>query len=92
VLLKSVIEAIPVYWTSLAWVLKGVLQKITKLASRFLWAGKEDSKPLVLSSKKIISKPLVLSSKKIISKSKGSEGWGLKDIFTFTKSLAAKNY
>jgi hypothetical protein len=79
VLLKSVIEVILVYWTSLAWVPKGVLHKISQKSLHFLWAGKEDSQPLVLASKKHISKP------------KGNGGWGLKDIFTFAKSLAAKN-
>jgi hypothetical protein len=32
VLVKSVLEAIPVYWTSLAWVPKGILEKISQLS------------------------------------------------------------
>jgi hypothetical protein len=34
---------------------------------------------------------LVLASKKLISKTKANGGWGLKDIFTFAKTLATKN-
>jgi hypothetical protein len=78
VLLKSIIEAIPVYWTSLAWVPKGV-HKITQMVNRFLWADKEDSIPLVLASEKNMSRP------------KSNAGWKLKDIFTFAKSLATEN-
>jgi hypothetical protein len=51
VLLKSIIEVIHVYWTSLAWVPKGMLHKINQMATCFLWAGKDDSKPLVLALK-----------------------------------------
>jgi hypothetical protein len=79
VLLKSVIESILVYWTSLSWVPKGILHKISQKYLHFLWVGKEDSKSLVLASKNHISKP------------KGNGGWGLKNIFTFAKSLATKN-
>lgn len=37
-LLKSVLLAIPVYWAALTWVPKGVMEKIRKICSRFLWA------------------------------------------------------
>jgi len=33
----------------------------------------------------------VLASKKLFLKLKGNGGWGLKDTFSFTKSLEAKN-
>ena len=37
------------------------------------------------------NKSLVLASKNHISNPKGDGGWGLKNIFTFAKTLAAKN-
>jgi hypothetical protein len=44
VLVKVVLESIPVYWTSLAWIPKGILGKIHQLSYHFLWAGCEDKK------------------------------------------------
>jgi hypothetical protein len=38
-LTKEVLEAIPVYWMSLAWIPKGILEKIRKICSRFIWSG-----------------------------------------------------
>jgi hypothetical protein len=42
VLVKSVLEAILVYWMSLAWIPKGILERIRKLCSKFLWAGNQE--------------------------------------------------
>jgi len=42
ILLKLVLEAILVYWTTLAYIPKGTLEKIQHLCFRFLWAGKMD--------------------------------------------------
>jgi hypothetical protein len=50
VLVKVVLEAIPVYWISLAWVLKGVLEAIRKLCYKFIWSGEKSKKGLVLAS------------------------------------------
>jgi len=36
VLVKSVLEEIPVYWMSLAWIVKGILEKARKLCFKFL--------------------------------------------------------
>jgi hypothetical protein len=41
-LTKSVLEAIPIYWMSLAWIPKGVMEKIRRTCSRFIWSGSED--------------------------------------------------
>lgn len=47
-LIKSVLEAIPVFWHSFAHIPKGVLERIRKLCFRFLWSGcKEEKIPLV---------------------------------------------
>jgi hypothetical protein len=43
VLVKSVLEAIPVYWMSLSWIPKGILDAARKLSSKFLWSGKKES-------------------------------------------------
>jgi hypothetical protein len=41
-LIKSVIEAIPVYWHFLANILKGILHRIRKLCCNYLWKGSFD--------------------------------------------------
>jgi hypothetical protein len=48
----SNLESIPVYWNSLAWVPKGLLDKINQLSFRFLWVGAKEKRPLVLAYKK----------------------------------------
>jgi len=45
-LIKSVLLAIPVYWAALTWVPKGVLDKIRRICSKFLWAGVKESSVL----------------------------------------------
>jgi hypothetical protein len=39
ILVKLVLEAIPFYWMSLAWIPKGVLEKERKICFKFLWVG-----------------------------------------------------
>jgi hypothetical protein len=79
VLVKSVLEVIPVYWMSLAWIPKGIMEKIRKLCLKFLWEGAQD--------KFVI--PWVKWSSLALPKYLG--GWGLKNIFLFSKSLAANS-
>jgi hypothetical protein len=43
VLVKSVLEAIPIYWMSLSWIPKGILEAARKLTFRFLCSGKKES-------------------------------------------------
>jgi len=43
ILVKSVLETIPVYWLSMAWIPKGTLEKIRKLCFKFLWGGQKES-------------------------------------------------
>jgi len=78
VLVKSVLEAIPVYWMSLSWIPKGILESYRKVCFRFLWSGKKESQVT----------PWVRWEKIAQPKEKG--GWGLKNIFLFSKALAAK--
>eukprot|EP00253_Pinus_taeda_P015021 PITA_15021 len=79
-LVNSVLQAMPVFWAALTWVPKGVLHKIKKICSRFLWSGaKED---LVL--------PWVAWDK--IARPKEWGGWGIKNLNDFSTSLAAKSW
>lgn len=41
VLIKSVLEAIPVYWVSSTFIPKGILEKVRKMSFKFLWAGEQ---------------------------------------------------
>jgi len=77
-LIKSVLEAIPVYWLSLAWIPKGTLEKIRRLCFNYLWKGNKEGRKLPWVSWKRIAIP------------KAMGGWGLKNLFTFSKALAGK--
>ena len=78
VLVKAVLEAIPVYWMSLSYIPKGILERIRRICFIFLWSGKKDDQTTPWVNWKRIATP------------KGLGGWGLKDIFLFSKALAAK--
>eukprot|EP00253_Pinus_taeda_P001568 PITA_01568 len=78
-LIKSVLLAIPVYWAALTWVPKGVLEKIRRICSRFLWAGSKESSVL----------PWVAWEK--VARPKEWGGWGIKSLPEFRLSLAAKS-
>jgi hypothetical protein len=78
VLVKSVLEAIPVFWMSLSWIPKGTLEATRKLSFIFLWSGKKDSQVT----------PWVRWKRIIVPKALG--GWGLKNIHVFSKALVAK--
>jgi len=78
VLVKSVLEAIPVYWMSLSWIPKGVIEAYRRLCFKFLWSGKKDSQVTPWVKWEILARP------------KDRGGWGLKNIFLFSKALAAK--
>ena len=42
VLVKAMLEAIPVYWMSLSWIPKGILEKARWICLHFLWSGKKE--------------------------------------------------
>lgn len=44
ILIKSVLEATPVYWMSLAWIPRGILHRIQQICCKFLWNGKKEGK------------------------------------------------
>jgi hypothetical protein len=76
VLLKSVLETQPVYWLALAHVLISVLNTIHKICFSFLWSGVNNKKKYHLCSWTTIARP------------KSYGGWGLRNIFLFSRSLA----
>lgn len=78
VLIKSVLEAIMVYWAALSWIPIGILVKIQCICSSFLWHGIDKRKHLPWVSWDHISLP------------KYHGEWGLKNLFLFAKDLAAK--
>lgn len=44
VLIKTVLEATPVYWMSLAWIPQGIIQSIHRICHNFLWKGNKERK------------------------------------------------
>jgi len=78
VLVKSMLESIPVYWMSLSWIPKGILEAARKLTFRFLWSGKKESHVTPWVHWERIDVPKAL------------RGWGLKNTFLFSKALVEK--
>ena len=78
VLVKAVLESMPMYWMALIWIPKGILEKIRRLCFYFLWSGSQVKKMM----------PWVRWERLALPKALG--GWGLKNIFYFSKALAAK--
>jgi hypothetical protein len=68
VLLKSIVESIPVYWNSIVTIPKGILDKIRRLSFRYLWAGHNSHGGF----------NLAMLSSIVVPKNLG--GWGLKYI------------
>jgi hypothetical protein len=77
--MKSVLEAIPVYWMSLDFIPRGVLDKLKQISFRFLWTCSREKKGI----------PLVKWNRLVVPKD--SSGWGLKNPCHFAKALTAKN-
>ena len=77
-MVKSVLESIPMYWMSLAWIPKSILEKTRKICAKFLWTGKKEQ--LVL--------PWVKWDQ--IARPKSLGGQGIKNINLFAKALATK--
>lgn len=64
---------------SLAWMPKGVLEKIRRISFKFLWAGTHEQFVLSWVRCELLAVPKALG------------GWDLKNIFLFSKALAAKS-
>ena len=78
VLIKAVLQSIPVYWASIAYIPKGILTKIRKKCFAFLWTASKQNNGI----------PLVKWTNIDLPKEIG--GWGIKNLPLFTKALAAK--
>jgi hypothetical protein len=77
ILVKYTLETLPVYWLSLAIIPCSVLNKIMNIMFNFLWRGNMDFPHLHLCIWVSPAKP------------KSYGGWGLCNIFHFSKSLVA---
>eukprot|EP00253_Pinus_taeda_P027166 PITA_27166 len=78
VLIKSVLEATPVFWMALAWIPRNILGRLQQICNRYLWNGSQDKRLFAWIGWKKISLP------------KKWGGWGLKELPEFAKALAAK--
>jgi len=79
ILVKLVLEVILVYWMALVWSPKGILEKVRLIFFIFLWVGSKDHFVIPWVKWDILASPKSLG------------GWGLKNIFYFSKALAAKS-
>eukprot|EP00253_Pinus_taeda_P008490 PITA_08490 len=44
VLIKSVLEATPVFWMALAWIPRNILARLQQICNRYLWVGSQDKR------------------------------------------------
>jgi len=79
VLIKTILEGIPVYWNSVAAIPKRFLDHICRTSFRFLWAGQ------------ISPRGTHLANWKSIAAAKEMGGWGLKNTRLFARSLVGRN-
>lgn len=57
VLIKSVLEATPVYWMSLAWIPRGILSRIQNLCYIFLWKSRQEGRIFAWARWELIALP-----------------------------------
>jgi hypothetical protein len=77
VLIKVVLESLPVFWMALAHIPASVLKTLRQLIFTFLWTGSKKHKGYHLSRWEVLSKPKMMG------------GWGLKNLPLFYKALSA---
>eukprot|EP00253_Pinus_taeda_P029628 PITA_29628 len=78
ILIKAVLEETPVYWMTLAWIPKGILDRLQNICCRFLWKGKQTGRIFAWTRWESLTLP------------KRWGGRGLKRLDTFSKALTAK--
>lgn len=78
ILIKSVLEATPVFWMALAWIPRHTLARLQQICNRYLWADSQDKKMFAWIGWQKIAIP------------KKWGGWGLKQLPLFAQALAAK--
>jgi hypothetical protein len=80
ILIKAVLESLPVYWMALAHIPASVLKSLRQLIFSFLWSGCKKNRSFHLSKWEELSKP------------KSMGGWGLKNLPLFHKALSANTF
>jgi hypothetical protein len=77
ILIKAVLESLPVYWMALAQFPASILKSLRQHIFTFLWTGCKKTKSFHLCKWEDLSKPKALG------------GWGLKHLPSFQKALTA---
>jgi hypothetical protein len=80
VLIKSILESLPVYWMALAHIPASILKSLRQLIFSFLWSGSKTNKGFHLCNWASISKPKTLG------------GWGLRHLPIFHRALLANTF
>ena len=78
VLLKAVLQSISIYWAMIAYIPKGILQKLRKKFFCFIWSANRHSEGIPLAKWQVLANPEYLRV------------WGIKNPFIFCQYLAAK--
>jgi hypothetical protein len=76
ILIKSVLESIPIYWLSIAHLPLSVLSNLRQLSFSFLWAGNKNIFKYHLCRWDLVSRPKIFG------------GWGLRNLNFFYRALA----
>lgn len=77
-LIKSVLEATPIFWMALVWIPKIIFSHVQQICNIYLWNDHQDKKIFSWVSWHNIALP------------KTWGGWGLKDLILFAHALATK--
>jgi hypothetical protein len=77
ILIKAVLESQPVYWLALTNLPSQILQRIRQLIFSFLWSGCNKKKKIHLCAWQLIAHP------------KQHGGWGLRNLGSFSREMAA---
>jgi hypothetical protein len=80
VLIKAVLESLPVFWMAIAHIPASVLNSLRQISFSFLWAGCNKTRCFHLSNWQELSKPRSMG------------GWGLKNLPLFQKALTTNTF
>jgi len=78
ILVKSVLESIPVYWLSLFKIPESILCGLRRYVASFLWSGSGRDNKIHLASWGMITRPKLMG------------GWGLRNLEIFSRALRMK--
>ena len=79
ILIKAVLESIPIYWMTLYKIPISVLKLIRCIALSYLWSGNHSLEKIHLAKWVVIARPCSVG------------GWGLKDLVSFGRALRMKS-